>query len=110
MQKAKEWYSKVFGIQPYFDEPFYVGFEIEGFELGLHISENNTSNTSKGVVSYWAVDDVEAEYRRLIELGAEEHEKPVNVGGELIVASVLDPFGNPIGIIYNPYFKYKGSQ
>jgi len=51
------------------------------------------------------VDDIEAEYNRLIALGATENEKPFNVGGELMTATVKDPFGNVIGLIYNPSFK-----
>ena len=44
-------------------------------------------------------------YKKLIELGAIENEKPYNVGGEIMTATVKDPFGNIIGIIYNPEFK-----
>ncbi len=33
--KAKAWYSKVLGEQPYFDQPFYVGFNVGGYELGI---------------------------------------------------------------------------
>lgn len=57
------------------------------------------------VVSYWAVNNVENEFRRLIQLGATEHEKPTNVGGEIVVAAVKDPWGNCVGIIYNPEFR-----
>jgi lactoylglutathione lyase len=51
------------------------------------------------------VDDIESEYKRLIKLGATEHQKPNNVGGEIVVATVKDPWGNVVGIIYNPEFK-----
>ena len=56
-------------------------------------------------MSYWGVDDIQKSYEHLINLGAISHEKPTNVGGELMVASVFDPWQNVIGIIYNPYFK-----
>jgi len=104
LSKAKAWYTKAFGVEPYFDEPFYVGFNIKGYELGLLPEE---SSTSKGdnVMSYWGVDDIQKEFQHLLDLGATEHEKPTNVGGELMVASVYDPWQNVIGIIYNPYFK-----
>ena len=58
-------------------------------------------------MSYWGVNDIEKVYNHLIELGATEHEKPTNVGGELMVASVKDPWGNIVGFIYNPEFKLK---
>ena len=104
LTKAKEWYTKAFQTKPYFDEPFYVGFNIGGFELGLQ-PEENSNQKSENVLSYWGVSDIEKEYQRLIALGASEHEKPTNVGGELMVATVKDPWDNIIGIIYNPYFK-----
>lgn len=99
---AKEWYTKAFETQPYFDEPFYVGFNIGGYELGLH--PNTTKNEPGGVVSYWAVEDVARSYSELLNLGAEPHEKPTNVGGDIVVAAVKDPWGNLVGLIYNPTF------
>jgi lactoylglutathione lyase len=105
LNEAKEWYSKAFGTKQYFDEPYYVGFNIGGYELGLLPEENPNTNKAESVLSYWGVDDIEKAFARLIELGAIVHEKPTNVGGDLMVASVKDPWGNIIGIIYNPEFK-----
>ena len=105
LAKAKDWYAKAFGIQPYFDEPFYVGFNIGGYELGLMPEEEPTEDKTANILSYWGVKDIEKTYEHLIGLGATEHEKPHNVGGELMVATVKDPWRNIIGIIYNPYFK-----
>lgn len=103
--KAKEWYSKAFGVEQYFDEPFYVGFNINGYELGLQPEEEKKSTKGDGSITYWAVGDIEAMYKKFLDLGATEHEKPAGVGGELKVASVKDPWGNIIGLIYNPEFK-----
>jgi predicted enzyme related to lactoylglutathione lyase len=102
---AKAWYSSVFQTEPYFDEPFYVGFNIAGYELGLHPEQNPTAEKSESVLTYWGVSDIETEYNRMIELGATAHEKPTNVGGEIVVASVRDPWGNIIGLIFNPDFR-----
>ncbi|MCB0609456.1 MAG: VOC family protein [Lewinellaceae bacterium] len=108
IEKAKAWYSEVFGVQPYFDQPFYVGFEIGGFELGLQPLEGNTEGPkSDSVLTYWGVEHVRTVYDRLLDLGATPHEEPVNVGGPIEVASVKDPWDNIIGIIYNPEFKIK---
>ncbi len=105
LAKAKEWYSKAFSTQPYFDEPSYVGFNINGYELGLLPEEKETNQKADRVMSYWGIEDIHKVYSHLLKLGASEHEKPTNVGGELMVASVLDPWKNVIGIIYNPEFK-----
>lgn len=103
--KAKEWYAKAFLTEPYFDEPFYVGFNIGGYELGLQPDDRPATEKVESVVSYWGVNDITNTYNRLIGIGATESEPPYNVGGDLMTATLKDPFGNVIGLIYNPYFK-----
>jgi predicted enzyme related to lactoylglutathione lyase len=105
IQKATEWYAKAFETDPYFNEPYYVGFNIKGYELGLQPEEIPTINKSETVISYWGVANIQEDYDRLIALGATENEKPYNVGDEIITATVKDPFGNVIGLIFNPHFK-----
>ncbi len=102
--KAKAWYSNAFGVDPYFDEPFYVGFNVGGYELGLHPDETPASAKTAGAVTYWSVDDAIKSYQRLLELGATEFEKPADVGGDIVVAAVKDPWGNVVEVIYNPTF------
>jgi predicted enzyme related to lactoylglutathione lyase len=104
LAKAKEWYAKVFETQPYFDEPFYVGFNIGGYELGLTPEEKPTAK-GENVFSYWGVDNVQKTFNRLLDNGATKFEEPKDVGGDIVVATVKDPWGNVIGIIYNPHFK-----
>lgn len=104
---AKAWYSKAFGTEPYFDEPFYVGFDIAGYELGLLPEEDNTSEKGESVFTYWGVEDIAKQYTHLQELGATAHEEPTDVGEGVMVAAVKDPWDNILGIIYNPYFKVK---
>jgi predicted enzyme related to lactoylglutathione lyase len=105
MNKAKAWYSKILGIAPYFDEPFYVGFNVGGYELGLQPLDSDMPKRTDNVMIYWGVKDVAQKFKELIESGARMHEKPQNVGGEIVVASVKDPWDNVLGIIYNPEFK-----
>lgn len=106
LEKAKKWYAEALGIEPYFDQPFYVGFNVGGYELGL---DPDMSGVSKGnnAVSYWGVKDAAAAYNRMIELGAAKHSEVQEVGGGIRVATVKDPFGNIFGIIENPNFKIK---
>ena len=107
IEKAKKWYAISFGIEPYWDEPFYVGFNIGGYELGLLPEENATTEKAESVVTYWGVNEIEKVYNHFLESGAVENEKPHSVGGALMVATVKDPWGNIIGLIYNPEFKLK---
>ncbi len=98
IEKAKQWYAAVTGIRPYFDEPFYVGFDINGFELGL---DPNAAGVTKGnqSVAYWAVDNIRNVVAKLVASGATVHSDVQNVGGPIEVAVVIDPFGNAIGLI-----------
>ena len=102
--KAREWYSSVLGFAPYFDEPFYVGFNVGGYELGLQPSEAS-ANKNEGVVAYWGVQDANASLAYLLERGATLNEAVQDVGENIKVATVKDPFGNVFGIIENPHFK-----
>lgn len=103
--QGKAWYSTVLGQEPYFDEPFYVGYNVGGFELGLDPSAAPTAPDSGSVCTYWGVPDAEAGYARLLALGATPHEGVMEVGGGIKVATVRDPFGNIFGIIENPLFQ-----
>jgi predicted enzyme related to lactoylglutathione lyase len=100
--KAKQWYEQVLGIKPYFDEPFYVGFSVGGFELGL--LPNGIPDTS-GPQPLWGVQNADAEFHRLLALGATELDPVTDVGEGTKVGAVKDPFGNRLGIIENPHFK-----
>ncbi|OYU67689.1 MAG: glyoxalase/bleomycin resistance/extradiol dioxygenase family protein [Cytophagaceae bacterium BCCC1] len=105
MEKAKKWYSDFLGFEPYFDEPFYVGFNVAGYELGLQPEEEaQSTEKADSVITYWGVENVSESYQALISLGANRHEEPTDVGGGIIVASLKDPWDNIIGLIYNPHF------
>lgn len=98
LQKAKEWYINLTGVQPYFDEPFYAGFDFNGHELGLHPLDE-TISTGNQTVSHWAVDEIEKCIDRLIGMGATILHKVSDVGGGIKVATVIDPWGNAVGLI-----------
>ncbi|QNL48719.1 VOC family protein [Olivibacter sp. SDN3] len=102
---AKEWYAKAFEVEPYFDEPFYVGFDIGGYELGLQPEEQSRKDRVESVIAYWGVDDIATEFNRLVTLGATAYERPKDVGEGIIVAQLKDPWENIIGLIHNPHFK-----
>ncbi len=104
---AKAWYAAAFGVAPYFDEPFYVGFEIGGFELGLD-PDTSGVNVGNNAVAYWGVADIGDAYKRLLARGARPRDPVKDVGGDIKVATVADPFGNVIGLIQNPHFSVKG--
>lgn len=98
IEQAKNWYIKITGVQPYFDELFYVGFDINGCELGLDpdmtgITAGNTSTV------YWSVTAIEEKLEQLATAGASMSQPLNEVGGGIKVAAVNDPWGNTIGLI-----------
>ena len=101
---ATAWYTSVLGQEPYFAEPFYVGFNVGGFELGLDPSGESPPGPG-GTVAYWGVEDATAAHAELLARGARENTPVQDVGGGIKVATVLDPFGNVFGVIENPHFR-----
>jgi predicted enzyme related to lactoylglutathione lyase len=102
--RAKAWYSSAFQQQPYFDQPFYVGFNIAGYELGLDPNPEAGSSGRGGSVAYWRVDSIESAVQHFVAAGATLVAPAQDVGDGIKVATVADPFGNPIGLIENPHF------
>ncbi len=104
LDRAKAWYSTAFGVKPYFDEPFYVGFNVGGYELGLDPDTRGAPPGAGGTVAYWGVPDIEAAVRHFAQTGAAIRTPVQDVGGDIRVATVVDPFGNLVGLIQNPHF------
>jgi predicted enzyme related to lactoylglutathione lyase len=104
LARAKRWYREVFEITPYFDEPFYVGFNVGGFELGLDPDVKAQGPGPGGTVAYWGVPDLRAALERVTKTGAVVVAPLQDVGGGILVAIVEDPFANLFGLIENPHF------
>ena len=101
LARAKAWYRDLLGVEPYFDQAFYVGFAVGGFELGL-LPDGQPG--AAGPQPLWGVSHADSAYQRLLALGATALEPVHDVGEGIRVAAVLDPFGNRLGIIENPHF------
>jgi len=99
LAKAKDWYTLALGFGPYFDEPFYVGYSVQGFELGL---VPDATPSADGAQALWGVSDIGTALEHLLSIGGSALEPITDVGGGIRVAAVLDPFGNRFGIIENP--------
>ena len=101
LDSAKAWWSELLGTEPYFDQPFYVGFDVAGYELGLLPD----ADPADGAITYWGVKDVAAAVAACLAAGATVHVAPSDVGEGIITASVRTPTGSILGLIYNPHFK-----
>jgi predicted enzyme related to lactoylglutathione lyase len=111
---AVEWYSKVLGIEPYFQRPEaperaqYVEFRIGDHQAELGIVDRRfgpPAGAPGGAILYWAVDDVQAAFDRLLELGATDFQPPTPRGSGFVPAAVVDPFGNVFGVMENPHYQ-----
>ena len=98
---TKDWYARALGFPPYFDQPFYVGFNVGGYELGL---DPHAVAGENGQQMYWGVADMHAAINHLQSLGATILHAVQAVGEGILVAMVRDPFGNALGVIENPHF------
>jgi len=100
LDAAKTWWTDVLGVAPYFDQPFYVGFDVGGYELGLLPD----AAPSEGALVYWGVADVADAVATAISAGASEHTPATDVGEGIVTATVRTPDGSILGLICNPNF------
>ncbi len=100
LDAAKLWWTTLLGHEPYFDQPFYVGFEVAGYELGLLPEASPTD----GALTYWGVESVQDAMDAAIEVGAMEHTAATEVGEGIVTGSVLTTLGSVVGFIHNPHF------
>lgn len=114
MEAAKRWYTTLLGVDPYFKRPVdgpaaYLEYRIGDYqhELGLidaRYAPHRRGDDPSGVVVFWHVDDVSAALEKLLSMGAKQHEPLTNREEGFVTASVVDPFGNILGIMYNPHY------
>lgn len=101
LDAAKAWFTGLLGIEPYFDQPFYVGYSVGGYELAL----DPNGSVDDGPVTYWGVPDCDEAWARLLDAGATPRRPVRDVGDAIRVATVVEPSGSIIGIIENPHFR-----
>ena len=107
---AREWYTEFLGLEPYFERPGYVEFRIGDYQAELGIIDSNyvpgtqSHEGRAGVVVYWHVDDVDAVLAKAVGMGATQLEAPEDRGQGFITATAVDPFGNLLGLMYNPHY------
>ena len=106
---ARQWYAELLGVEPYFERPGYCEFRLGDYqhELGLVDSRYAPAGSAAGpggAIAYWHVDDVAATLEKLLAMGATEHEPLTERGPGFVTASVVDPFGNVLGVMYNRHY------
>jgi predicted enzyme related to lactoylglutathione lyase len=115
LEAAKRWYSELLGVGPYFERSgpdgrlAYIEFRVGDYqhELGLidrRYAPHGPGGGPAGAVANWHVDDVASALQKLLSMGASEHEARTERGPGFVTASVVDPFGNLLGIMYNAHY------
>ena len=106
---ARSWYARLLGFEPYFERPGYCEFRVGDYEHELGIIDARYApegwlDRPAGEIVYWHVDDLQATFDRLLSMGATVHEGIRERGEGFVTASVVDPFGNVLGIMYNRHY------
>ena len=108
LEAAKRWYTELLGVEPYFDRPGYAEFRVGDYQHELGVIDSryapDQATGPAGAVGFWQVDDVTAALEKLLTMGAKEHQRLTDRGAGFITASVVDPFGNILGIMHNPHY------
>jgi predicted enzyme related to lactoylglutathione lyase len=97
---AKRLYGRLLGVEPIMDEPYYVGYKVDGQDVGL--DPNGHSKGMTGPVGYWQVEDINETLEALLAAGGEIQQPVSDVGGGTLIATVTDPDGNVIGLRQTP--------
>jgi predicted enzyme related to lactoylglutathione lyase len=116
LEAAKGWYAELLGAEPYFERAgpdgrlAYAEFRVGDSEdeLGLvdrRWAPSGTATEPGGAIMYWHVDEIEAAFEKLLSMGATQYE-PITPRGDqgFVTAAVVDPFGNVLGIMFNPHY------
>jgi predicted enzyme related to lactoylglutathione lyase len=112
---AERWYSELLGIEPYFRSedaglpPGHVGFRVGDYQSELGVTDRKLAPDGLGTgpggtVTYWQVGDVTAAFDRLLSMGAKPLQPPTELSRGFMIASVVDPFGNVLGLRFDPNF------
>jgi predicted enzyme related to lactoylglutathione lyase len=99
LAEAKKLYTALLGVEPYADEPYYVGFRVGEQEVGL---DPRGHRDGPGPVAYCDVTDIEERLQLLLDAGAEERQGIRDVGGGKLIATVKDASGNVVGLSQSP--------
>lgn len=97
---SRDWFAQMLGVEPYFDQPFYVGFQVGGYELAL----DPNADPERGPITYWGVANADTALAALLDGGATPDAEVSEVGDSIRVATVREPGGSVFGIIENPHF------
>ena len=106
---AKQWYTELFGIAPYFERPGYIEFRLGDYQHEFGVIDSRYAPPGAqtgpgGAIVYWHVDDVQGAFAKLLAMGAQTYQAVTERGNGFVTASVVDPFGNILGIMYNPHY------
>jgi predicted enzyme related to lactoylglutathione lyase len=109
LEAAKRWYTELLGVEAYFERPGYIEFRLGDYQAELGLIDRRYAPAGAmmgpgGAILYWHVDDVRAALERLLSMGAKEYEPYSDRGHGFATASVVDPFGNVLGVMHNPHY------
>ncbi len=93
LEKSKALFRELFGVEPYADDPYYVGFKVGGLDVGL-----DPNGHKDGMTVYYYVADIKKSLKALVDAGATEIQAIKDIGEGGLIAAVKDQNGNLIGL------------
>lgn len=109
LEAARSWYTELLGIEPYFERPGYCEFRLGDLEAELGLIDRRYAPAGSaagpaGAITYWHVDDLKGALEKVLAMGAKEYQPHTERGAGFVTAAVVDPFGNILGLMYNPHY------
>lgn len=109
LEAARSWYTELLGIEPYFERPGYCEFRLGDLEAELGLIDRRYAPAGSaagpaGAITYWHVDDLQEALEKVLAMGAKEYQPYTERGAGFVTAAVVDPFGNILGLMYNPHY------
>jgi predicted enzyme related to lactoylglutathione lyase len=100
LEAAKTRFTALTGREPAQDSPYYVGFSLDGLDVGL--DPNGHRFGVAGPVVYWHVADIRSSLAEYLADGGTLLDDVKDVGGGMLVAVLTDADGNTIGLSQEP--------
>ncbi len=98
LRKAAAWYGKILNVKPYRIDRDFIGFHLNGIDLGFHRLDKKAGKASGVQIIYWKVKDLDNTINNFIASGAKIFRKPIRIPEGGRVAQIQDPFGNILGL------------
>lgn len=98
LAKTQELFTRLLGVAPTAESPYYVGYDIDGQQIGL-VPGGHDSQAMTGTTAFLHVADIKSSMQAVLDAGGTTQQEAHDVGGGRLVGAAIDAEGNVIGFI-----------